>query len=182
MGAPSEVLSVIRHEVRPGSEPRYEAWLDEVVPVAKTFPGHQGVTVVRPPAGSRTYTIVVRFDELAHLEGWLGSPARQRLLDAIEPHLSRADLPEIRTGLEFWVTPPEGERRAARPWKQFLLVLSVIYPLSLLVPVVLGPVFDAAGPGNPYARALITAAVIVALLTWVIMPRYTRAVSTWLFR
>ena len=179
MGASSEVVSVIRHEVRPGSEARYEAWIDEVVPVAKGFTGHEGVTVVRPPEGSRTYTTVVRFDALEHLRAWLGSPARQRLLDAIEPHLLHADVPEIRTGLEFWLTPPERARRAPRPWKQFLLVLSVIFPLSLAVPRLLAPV-TAPLPG--VVAGLVVAAVIVALLTWVIMPRYTRLAANWLYR
>jgi antibiotic biosynthesis monooxygenase (ABM) superfamily enzyme len=171
MGTSSEVVSVIRHEVRPGSEARYERWIDDVVPVAKAFPGHEGVTVVRPPDGSRTYTTVVRFDALAHLEGWLGSPARQRLLDEIEPHLSHADVPEIRTGLEFWLTPPDRARRAPRPWKQFLLVLAVPWALAPLT---------AAWPGA--LRGLAVAAVIVGLLTWGIMPRYTRLVASWLYR
>jgi antibiotic biosynthesis monooxygenase (ABM) superfamily enzyme len=179
MGVASEVVSVIRHEVRPGSEARYESWIDEVVPVAKAFPGHEGVTVVRPPDGSRTYTTVVRFDALEHLQAWLHSPARQQLLDAIEPHLSRADVPEIRTGLEFWLTPPDRARRAPRPWKQFLLVLSVIFPLSLAVPQALAPLTVRL----PDALAgLAVAAVIVGLLTWGIMPRYTRLVARWLYR
>ena len=177
MSAPSEVVSVIRHQVRPGSEQRYEAWIDEVVPMAKTFTGHQGVTVVRPSAGSRTYTTVVRFDRLEHLQAWLHSPSRAGLLDAIEPHLSRADLPEIRTGLEFWVTPPDVAQRTVRPYKQFLLVLSVIYPLSLVVPGLLQSL-----PLAAEARGLLAAAVIVALMTYVIMPRYTRMVSAWLYR
>jgi len=179
MGATSEVVSVIRHEVRPGSEARYEAWIDEVVPVAKVFPGHEGVTVVRPPDGSRTYTTVVRFDALEHLQAWLQSPTRQRLLDAIEPHLSHADVPEIRTGFEFWLTPPDHARRVPRPWKQFALVLSAIFPLSLAVPRLLAPV-TAPLPGA--FGGLVVAAVIVALLTWVIMPRYTRLVASWLYR
>lgn len=134
--------------------------------------------MVRPPAGSRTYTTVVRFDQLEHLQAWLHSPARTRLLDVIEPHLSRADLPEIRTGLEFWVTPPDvAAQQTVRPYKQFLLVLSVIYPLSLVVPGLLQSL-----PLPAEARGLLAATVIVGLMTYVIMPRYTRLVSAWLYR
>jgi antibiotic biosynthesis monooxygenase (ABM) superfamily enzyme len=183
MSAPSEVISVIRHEVRPGSEERYEGWIGKIVPVAKRFPGHAGVTVVRPPASSRTYTVVVRFDEIEHLQAWLGSDTRTQLLEEIEPHLSRADLPEIQTGLEFWVTTPEVVQRAASPFKQFLLVLSVIYPLTLVVPMSLQPLLTATpGFGAPYARTLVSTIVIVALMTYIIMPRYTRLVTDWLYR
>jgi hypothetical protein len=137
------------------------------------------VTVVRPPAGSHTYTTVVRFDELAHLEGWLTSPSRQQLLDRIEPCLSRVDVPEIRTGLEFWVTPPRSGQLVARPYKQFLLVLSVIYPLSLALPEIAQP-FLASMPA--VGQGLVTSASIVALMTYVIMPRYTRLLADWLYR
>ncbi|MGE0591756.1 MAG: antibiotic biosynthesis monooxygenase [Vicinamibacterales bacterium] len=182
MSAGSEVVSIIRHQVRPGSDGAYEAWLEAIVPVARTFPGHLGVTVVRPPEGSRTYTIVVRFDALAHLRGWLESGARHDLLATIAPQLMTGDDVEIRTGLEFWLTPPPAGRRMARPWKQFLLALSVIYPLSLLVPRLLEWLIGRSPVAEiPWLRGLLVASAIVALMTWVIMPRYTRLVARWLY-
>ena len=104
---PSAVTSVIRHTVRAGSESRYEAWLKEVTPIAQTFPGHRGVNFIRPPKGSRTYTTVLHFDTIEHLERWLSSDARKRLIAEIEPYLEGGDQVEIRTGLEFWFTPPD---------------------------------------------------------------------------
>ena len=66
-GDPSAVTSVIRHTVRAGSESRYEAWFREVTAIAQTFPGHSGVDFIRPPKGSRTYTVVLHFDTSEHL-------------------------------------------------------------------------------------------------------------------
>ena len=180
MSGPSEVVSVIRHQVRPGSEAAYEAWTQSIVPVAQTFAGHSGVAVIRPPQGSRLYTVVLHFDTLEHLRAWLESGTRQALLREIEPHLLSPGDVEIRPGLDFWLPPP-GERRAP-PAKQFLLALSAIYPLVLVVPPLVGRA-AAALPALDLAplRALATAAAIVALMTWVIMPRYTRAVAGWLY-
>ena len=87
MNEPTEVVSVLRHDVRPGHELQYEAWTREVLPIARTFEGHHGVAIVRPPDGARTYTIVLHFDTLDHLRGWLESDVRQLLLARVQPHL-----------------------------------------------------------------------------------------------
>ena len=177
----SEVVSVIRHEVKPGHDAEYEAWVAEVLPIAESFPGHQGVAIIRPPEGSRVYTIVLHFDALEHLRGWLESDIRHTLLDKVQPYLSRAPGEvEIRPGLEFWLSPP-GQKHA-RPYKQFLLILSALYPLSLGMAWLLQPLF-AAMPALALAplRGFILAATIVAVMTWVIMPRYTRLVAGWLY-
>jgi antibiotic biosynthesis monooxygenase (ABM) superfamily enzyme len=180
MTAAGEVVSLIRHDVRPGHEHAYEAWTREVVPVAQRFDGHHGVTIVRPPEGSHTYTVVLHFDTLDHLRAWLDSDVRQLLLSRVAPHLQQPGEVEIRPGLDFWLSLP-GHRRAP-PHKQFLLALSVIFPLSLAVPMALQPLF-AAVPVLDVAvvRALLLSAAIVALMTYVIMPRYTRRVAAWLY-
>jgi antibiotic biosynthesis monooxygenase (ABM) superfamily enzyme len=61
---PDMVTSVIRHEVETGKEREYETWLQRIIPVAASFPGHRGVDVIPPPSGSQTYTIAIRFDPL----------------------------------------------------------------------------------------------------------------------
>jgi antibiotic biosynthesis monooxygenase (ABM) superfamily enzyme len=180
MSGPSEVVSIIRHEIRPGSEADYEAWTRDVVPIAQTFPGHQGVAVIRPAEGSRLYTVVLHFDTLEHLRGWLESDQRRILLDRIGPVLAHPGDVEIRPGLDFWLPAP-GQRRA-RASRQFLIALSVICPLSLLVPALLAPVFSALPAlDRLVVRAFIGSVVIVWLMTYVIMPRYTRLVAGWLF-
>jgi len=181
MPARSEVVSVIRHEVKPGHDAEYEAWVAEVLPIAESCPGHHGVAIIRPPAGSRVYTIVLHFDTLEHLRGWLESDIRHTLLDKVQPYLTHAPGEvEIRPGLEFWLSPP-GQKHA-RPYKQFLLILSALYPLSLAVAWIAQPLF-AAVPALALSpvRGFIIAATIVAVMTWIIMPRYTRMVAAWLY-
>ena len=180
MRTSSEVVSVIRHDVRPGHEDTYEAWTKEVLPIAQGFPGHQGVAIIRPPEGSRVYTIVLHFDMLEHLRGWLDSAIRQELLRKIEPHLTQPGEVEIRPGLEFWLSPP-GQKHA-RPWKQFLLITVVIYPLSMVMTWIADPIVEAVPALAPApVRGLLIAAAIVAVMTWGIMPRLTRLVSGWLY-
>jgi antibiotic biosynthesis monooxygenase (ABM) superfamily enzyme len=180
---PDTVTAVIQHELKPEAGPQYEQWLARIIPVAARFPGHRGVNVIRPAPGTNSYTVTIRFDTLEHAEDWFRSDARRQLVEEVEPLLDRAEKLETVTGLEFWFMPPTATQKRARPYKQFMLTLSVIYPLTLLVPWALRPLI-AAVPALQYALVdhLIVAAIIVGLMTYVVMPRYTRLVANWLYR
>jgi antibiotic biosynthesis monooxygenase (ABM) superfamily enzyme len=178
---PDMVTAVIQHEVKPGAGPQYEQWLKRIIPFAARFPGHRGVNVMRPPAGANSYTVTIRFDTLEHAEDWFGSDVRRQLVEEVEPLLERAEEVDTVTGLEFWFMPPAGQKHP-KPYKQFLLALSVIYPLTLIVPWALRPLLERV-PVLQYRLIdhLIVAAIIVGLMTYVVMPRYTRLVAKWLY-
>ena len=58
-----------------------------------------------------------------------------------------------------------------------------IFPLSLLVPAALGPVFELLPDAiRSVVRTLASSLVIVGMMTYLIMPRYTRRVAAWLCR
>jgi antibiotic biosynthesis monooxygenase (ABM) superfamily enzyme len=126
---------------------------------------------------------VARFDTLEHLQGWLASETRQRLIAQIEPLLVHGDRVDIQMGLEFWFTPPTPGQKHPPPYKQFLLTLSVIFPLTILVPWALQPLFQVLPLiGLPVVSHFTSDAVIVGLMTSVIVPHYTRWVADWLYR
>jgi antibiotic biosynthesis monooxygenase (ABM) superfamily enzyme len=180
---PEVVTSVIHHQVKAGAEASYEAWLREINLAAQRIPGHLGVDILQPPQGAGLYTIVLRFDTLEHLQGWLASETRQGLIAQVEPLLVHGDQVDIKTGLEFWFPPPTPGQKHPPPYKQFLLTLSVIFPLTLLVPWALQPLFQAVPIiGLPGVRHFASVAVIVGLMTYVIMPHYTRWMAAWLYR
>ena len=177
------VTAVIGHEVKPDAGPRYEQWLARIIPVAARFPGHRGVNVIRPAAGTHSYTVTIHFDTLDHAQDWFRSDARRQLVEEVEPLLARAEMLDTVTGLEFWFMPQSAAQNRARPYKQFLLTLSVIYPLTLIVPWALRPLLGAL-PALQHVLIdhLIVAALIVGLMTYVVMPRYTRLLAGWLYR
>lgn len=176
------VTTVIRQRPLRHAVARYEAWLKEIIPVAQGFAGHQGVNVIRPHAVSEPYAIVLHFDTVANLRRWLDSDIRVRLIEQIRPFLDSPEAIDIRTGFEFWFTP-QPAARVAKPYKQFLATLSVIFPLTIVVPLLLQPAFAWLPVlGLPGVRHFIIAAIIVGLMVYVIMPRYTRLLAKWLFR
>jgi uncharacterized protein len=179
----SVVVCVIRHTVIPGKDREYEAWLREVVPITGNAEGHRGVNVIRPHTGSRTYTIVLHFDTLDHLQQWLASGVWKPLILKVQHLVQEGEEVEIKTGLEFWFTSPDSKQKRAKPYKQFLITLSVIFPLTMLVPWLLTPLFRAA----PFLEItgiahFLVAGIVVGLMTYVIMPRYTQLLAGWLYR
>src|SRR5260221_2290476 len=166
---PSAVTSVIRHTVGAGSESRYEAWFRKVAAIAETFPGYRGVDFIRPPNGSRTYTITLRLDTNEHLERWLLSdaphPAHRR--DQAVSRRRRSGGDRDRPGIPVHAI---GLRAKAcqEHYKQFLITWSVSFPLTIFIPWVLHPLFQTVPfLGLPGVSNLLISAMIVGLLTYV---------------
>jgi hypothetical protein len=179
---PDLVTVVIRHQVRLGARTQYLQWLERIIPVAARFPGHHGVNVAKPSGEGDAYTITIRFDALRQAQDWLDSSVRHALMGQALHMLEHAEEVETVTGLELLFTPRAGPSHARR-YKQFLLILSVIYPLSLVIPWMLAPLFAMAPVLQLQAvSVLMVSAVVVGLMTYVVMPHYTRLVGNWLFK
>lgn len=176
------VTLVIQHHILPGAAPAYEAWLREIMPVAQGYSGHLGVNVLRPGTQSSTYTVVLRFDSDDNVRQWVDSDARKGLIERVQPLLAKEEEIEINTGLEYWFTPFGGEQKSAKPFKQFLVTLSAIFPLTVVVPWLMTPLFTTWPVLTHVLIAnFLVAFIIVFLMIYVIMPRYTKLIARWLY-
>lgn len=174
---------VIQHHVNPIAKGDYESWIKKIAAEGQHFKGHMGVNVIRPHGTSSSYTIVLRFDSHENLQGWIDSEARRLLVQEARTLLVAEEDLELQTGLEYWFTPPHTKQLHARAFKQFLITLSAIFPLTIVVPWLLQPLSDAMPFfANFWVAKLLIAIAIVWLMVYVIMPRYTRLVAGWLFR
>ncbi|MDR3411712.1 MAG: hypothetical protein P4L87_12355 [Formivibrio sp.] len=179
----SSVTLAIKHRVRTEAIARYEQWLRVIAARAAQYPGHQGVHIIRPPEGGNEYSIMIRFACFADAERWTTSTDRQNLLAEIADAFEQEDQFHIQPGIEFWFTPPSPAQKRPEPWKQWLITTSVIWPLTMLIPPLLKPLFTAIPLlGHWGISHGIIAGTIVALVVFLIMPRYVHAVSRWLFR
>lgn len=174
---------VITHRVSPAQQPQYENWLNEIGPVCRASQGLLDWHIIRPISGlTDTYTVIIRYDTHDNLKHWMESPERTRLIAKIQSLLASKDEFRISSGLDFWFS--QGEQKAKIPvrWKQFLVTWSAIYPLVLGVPLVLFPILRWAHlTANHYLDTLILTGIVVSLMVWVVMPRYTKLVHRWLF-
>lgn len=174
---------VITHRVGEGKQADYESWLDEIAPLCRASLGHLDWHIIRPISGlTETYTVIIRFDTRAHLQDWMESPVRAGLIEKVRPLLVTGDDFYVSSGLDFWFTPAGAKAKLPVRWKQYLVTWSAIYPLVLGVPLVVTPVLRHLGiPNNSFLTTLAVTGVVVFLMVYIIMPRYTRLINRWLF-
>lgn len=179
----SGATAVITHRIHSDKHADYEQWLGEIAPICRASPGHLDWHVVRPIMSiTDIYTIIIRFDTIDNLTQWMHSSERDRLIKKASHLFAGADDFYIKSGLDFWFTPSGSKAQIPVRWKQYLITWSAIYPLALGVPFFVSPLLrfiDA--PNNAPLSTLVVTAVVVFLMVYVVMPRYTRIVQRWLF-
>lgn len=179
----AQVSFVVRHRVREGCTGKYEDWLRRTMERAARHPGHLGVQVARPPEGGREYVVVVRFDSERDARSWANSAERRDMVASVRDCLEGDDEVEIHSGIDFWFTPEAPGQRHPVRWKQWLVTTSVIWPLTLVVPSAFEPLFLSLPLAGQWGVSHgIVAATIVALVIYLIMPRYVKLLAGWLFR
>ena len=173
---------MVKHRIKAGAEQHYEAWLRRIVGVAKTYEGHLGVDVLRGTSGGlKTFTSVLRFCSTAHVQHWLDSEDRQALILEAAPMLADGDTTEVAVANEFWFQPPSENAVPPPRWKQAVVSLCVILPLTLLVPIIWGPVFRLnAFLSGYFVSTLLVTITIVVLVVYLMMPAATRLFAPWL--
>jgi hypothetical protein len=83
------------------------------------------------------------------------------------------------TGLEFWFDPPRGTRiPQPSPHRMALVLIAVVFGLVLALNLALGPVM--AGWPLPL-RLLLTVAIQVGLMTYVVMPWLTPRIARFVY-
>ncbi|WP_445633858.1 antibiotic biosynthesis monooxygenase [Nostoc sp. DSM 114161] len=174
------VTAVITHLVKPGREEGYEEWMRGIIPVAKTFPGHIGVNILRPEKNLHPeYIIVLHFDNQENLQAWLDSDVRHEWIERAKPLIQTSENVQFLTGLETWfVLPREAPKLPPKLYKMVLLSWFAVFvtlstvryflkPLVAYLPELLGQI--------------IIIGIVVCILTYVIMPQLTRLFYKWLY-
>jgi uncharacterized protein len=176
------VTVVISRLVRPGREDDYGRWVREVGRVLARFDGVEGYTVL-PPGVHHTgpeWILVLRFRDPDAVRRWRRSEVRRGWIDQLDDLTIDPGAWEEQTGLETWFTLTDRPTPSGPPprWKQAVLTTLGLVPLLLVADVLLGGV-TAGWPG--WLRTVVITPVLVALMTWAIMPAITRASYRWLY-
>jgi len=174
------VTVVTSRHVKPGREEEFEKWLEGIGAAAAKYPGYVWRRVTRPKDHDfPEYVTVFKFDDYPHLRAWTESPERHEWLERVKPLVLDDFKETVLTGLETWFTLPTQPNMTPPPrYKMAVVTLLVIYPLSLGVGTVLGQWLV---PVPSVLRSLLGSVVMIALMTYVIMPRVTRLFRWWLY-
>ena len=172
------VTVVISRRVKPGKEPDYEAWIKAITKIATAYQGHLGMNVFRPQRAGDPYVLVYKFDSGEHLDVWLNSEVRARMVQEAEALVDESHVEHV-SGLESWFTLPGAKAMVPPPkWKMALVTGVCVWIIGQL----LGPPLRTLiGNWPAPVLALVTTAIMVSLLTWLVLPQVTRLLARWLF-
>lgn len=174
------VTVVVSRSVKRGCEAAYEAWLDRLIEGASAMRGYVGAKVQRPrPGDDLVYTSVFRFENIETLRAFETSELRRRALAEVSELVNADAVWNRLTGLELWFTPPAGTvvPQPSR-FRMALVMIVVVYALVLSLGQLVGVVLT--GAPAPL-RLLVTIGIEVFLMTYVLMPRITRWLATWIY-
>jgi hypothetical protein len=173
-------------ELKPRGPARQEAIksIQAIIQTASRCEGYLSADIFEkvndgPPA---VIAIMLRFDTYTHLEAWNESTQkRQQVLSS--KHLFKEVAREVRlTGLEFWFDSRQ-QRHPAQPvkWKMLIVTVAIIFILLNTLMPFIGNLLTPLGL-PVWGNSLIGIIIMVALMTYLIMPATTRALHTWLFK
>ncbi|MEM9082097.1 MAG: antibiotic biosynthesis monooxygenase [Planctomycetota bacterium] len=176
-GAPVTVL--LSRRVKEGLETEFEGALAEHLEAVQRLPGHLGVNVFKPAAGSRDWTSIFKFSTEADAEAWRTSTERATWDDKARHLTDGSPRMRVSSGLETWFTIPElGVVPPPPRWKVAIATWLVIYPTITALLLVFGRHLDALPVAG---RTLLLTAALVPLMTFLLMPTATRVLRRWLY-
>lgn len=174
----SEVTTVVTRHIKPGRDKDYAEWFGRMIQAVKAFPGYRGITSVVPGGSDRDLRIVVyRFADRESMERWEASPERKKLLEEVENYATQVY--NKATGLETWFELPNIHSIVPPPkWKMAIVTFFAASIVSYLSHLILGPYVG----GLPLEiTTLLFTAILVAALTYLLMPNLSRVLRRWLY-
>lgn len=176
--APGTASTVLSYHIREGCEEAFHAWRTRIFEESRRWPGFLGAEAfdTLDSASHPEFIIVLRFDTRPQLDAWLQSDTRADYLREVRPYIHEYRIRRTGSGFEGWFDVSADQQPPA-PWRQGLVVLAALFPVIMLLRTLLSPIFKIA----PAPLAFLILLVIdLAILTFVVMPRFTRLMAFWL--
>lgn len=169
--------SVFSYRVRPECEDAFRDWRRRILAEVRTWEGFLGTESFDTlDSAQPEFVVVVRFNNRANLDAWLTAPKRQAFMKEVQEYVEHFHLRRIGSGFEGWFDISENKPPPTR-WRQALLVLTALFPVIMLMRQILAPLFLYL----PFPVAfLILLFLDMAVLTYGVMPRFSRLMNFWL--
>lgn len=179
--APAPVTAVISEHIAPGQEEAYRAWQRRIAAAQSRFLGFQGYRLEPPRPGIQdNWVTILRFDSAEHLDAWLHSPERQRLMAEAAPFTADTRTRTVRTGFDGWFRLGDEAASSPAAWKQNMLVILALYPVVFLFGRWVQTPLLMNRAGMPFWLALFAGNVASVLLLSQIVPWISNVFAWWL--
>lgn len=178
--APEEITVVWSRRAKPGRHAALADVIDRLARAMSAAHGYEGVVTLRPQAGHPPlFTMVAHFASQADLDAWVSSEIRGRLYAEAEAEsVGGLDVQQA-TGLEGWFQMP-GQPLVVPPprYKMAVLTWAAIFPLLVIANLIATPLLLHV---SPLVRLIPISILLIALMTWFVMPQMTKWFRFWLY-
>lgn len=172
------VTEVILTHVSPGMETAYREWFAKIHKMEAKFPGFRGVYLQSPSKGQENNWItLLEFDNQTHLDAWLSSPEREKILHESTVFVSSFEAHRVISPYAGWFGSLAKQSDIPPTWKQTMIVLLVLFPIIMLELKFLSPLTHEL---NKSVATFIGNAISVILLAWPFVPIAIRCLTWWL--
>ena len=179
--ASAPVSAIMSTRVKPGCELEYRAWEQKIAVAQTAATGLVGYRFEPPiPGVQADWLTIMRFDTQEHLQAWLDSPVRKAILAEAEPLTEGFDYRVTRSGFDQWfpIAPMGG--RAAPVWKQNMVVLLMLFPVSFLFGHFVSTPLLIRMLGFPFPIALLVSNISGILILNQLVPWASKQFAWWL--
>lgn len=166
----------ITRRVRPGCEAEFQEALREFLQTSFSQETVLGASMLTPSpgSGSRDYGILRTFASEADCDAFYQSSLFKAWEERARTLTEGEAVYRQLHGLEAWFRSPQ---EPPPRWKMAVATLAGVYPTSVLIGLLVGPLTRGL---HFLAGSLVFAGLMVALLTWFVMPLVTRLLHHWL--
>lgn len=172
------VTVVVSRRPAPGHEAELSAWADGLIDLAGRFPGYVAGEVMETHDAHGDLVVAISWANADAVQFWELSDEREAWLGRADDLLSGPARAEVLSGFESIFAPSASASPVPR-WKTAIVIALAIYPASLLVNLVLGPVLTS---WPLPLRVLATTFILVPFMVWAGVPWLTRRLDRWLHR
>jgi antibiotic biosynthesis monooxygenase (ABM) superfamily enzyme len=159
--------SVIVQRIPSDAAAAFLEWQRGITAAAAVFPGYQETEIYPPSAHQEEWVVVLHFDDLRSLQGWLDSPRRAEWVAKLPCERRDFRVQMAPAGFGAWFAGLTRDGGRLPHWKMALTVLVGLYPTVMLLNLLLSPHTQGLGPA---VAILIGNVASVAFLEWLGMP------------
>ena len=175
------VTVLITRRPHKSNQKEFEQALSNTIDAALEFPGHLGVTVLKPQGDDNDYKIIVKFASRADYQRWCHSNEAAHWFEILNRLEDKPPNLEIMTGIETWFAVNSSTSRPMIPPPRYKMAIVTWIAIFILI-VIINLLFGSFLASLPMLlRSFVLTVGLVGLMTYVVMPRMTRLFSWWLY-